>query len=114
LQTTPIKQLSHPSFMNSLVQYLYSALPKLGLTASGKEETIAVEHQPSVQDVLEVKTFLFEKAALPVELLDTIIDYAEYWPHTTVRTTTSTTVMSGASRENQFIVSTEQYLLKLY
>jgi len=94
--------------MNSIIQYLYTtAIPKLGLTPSSKEEAMAAEYRPSVQDVLDIKTFLFEKSALPVELLDTIIDYAEYWPHTTVKTTTSTSVMAGANRENRFIVSEE-------
>ena len=99
--------------MTSILQYLYSAIPTLGLVPSGKE-TMVAENSPSVQDVLDVKAFLFEKTALPVELLDTIIDYAEYWPHTTVKTTTSTSVMAGAMRENQFIVSWEGFMSKHY
>ena len=89
--------------MNSIFQYLYNAIPSLGLEPSSKENTMMADHRPSIQDVLDVKAFLFEKATLPVELLDTIIDYAEYWPHTTVKTTTSTT--AGANREDRFIVS---------
>ncbi|KAG9242632.1 hypothetical protein BJ878DRAFT_554887 [Calycina marina] len=62
------------------------------------------DYSPSVGGVLDVKDFLFEKFQLPVEILDTIIDHAQYWPHTTVKTTTSTTVNSGAGHENRFII----------
>lgn len=59
---------------------------------------------PSVGDVLEVKSYLFKKFDLPIELIDTIIDTAEYWPHTTTATRHSTSVRAQIDRENQFLV----------
>lgn len=35
---------------------------------------------PSPRDVLDVKSLLWQKR-LPIELVDSIIDFAEYWPH---------------------------------
>lgn len=40
----------------------------------------AFDH-PTVADVLVVKAILIQ-TSLPLELIDAIIDYAEYWPHT--------------------------------
>ncbi|CAD6502030.1 BgTH12-02273 [Blumeria graminis f. sp. triticale] len=42
----------------------------------------SVYHRPSVADALAVKEILLAK--LPMEMVDTIIDSAEYWPHTSV------------------------------
>jgi hypothetical protein len=61
-------------------------------------------YKPSVEDVLAVKDTLGRIAPLPQELLDAIIDSAEYWPHTSTSTTHSSMVRSGAD-ENQFLVS---------
>jgi hypothetical protein len=65
--------------------------------------------QTSVKDVLEVKQLLFEKFKLPQELIDVVIDFAEYWPHTTSITSNSPDnpnyVRSGGERENYFLVS---------
>ena len=41
---------------------------------------------PSPKNVLDVKRLLFDRFKLPLELADAIIDYAEYWPCTTVTT----------------------------
>lgn len=48
-------------------------------------ELIPHAYSPSVQDVLEVRDILLARA-LPVELVDPIIDAAEYWPHQSVDT----------------------------
>lgn len=61
-------------------------------------------YSPSVNDVMDVKGCLFEEFGLPIELIDTLIDYAEYWPHTTNVTSTSTIIRAQRDRENQFIV----------
>lgn len=38
---------------------------------------------PTVEDVLVVKDILTDVSPLPLEIIDAIIDHAEYWPHTT-------------------------------
>ncbi|ESZ96588.1 hypothetical protein SBOR_3090 [Sclerotinia borealis F-4128] len=43
-------------------------------------------YQPSLEDVLTVKNILYTlrpDSPLPLELIDTILDLSEYWPHTT-------------------------------
>jgi hypothetical protein len=65
-------------------------------------------YEPSVEDVFSVKTMLSGSFELPLELVDTIIDHAEYWPHTSViRTGEDFTIRAGAGHENQFLVRTQ-------
>jgi hypothetical protein len=65
-------------------------------------------YEPSVEDVFSVKTMLSGSFELPLELVDTIIDHAEYWPHTSViRTGEDFTIRAGAGHENQFLVCTQ-------
>jgi hypothetical protein len=61
--------------------------------------------KPTVDDVLRVKESLGRISSFPLELVDTVIDLAEYWPHTSTTTTTSMIVRPGREEENQFIVS---------
>ncbi|KLU92665.1 hypothetical protein MAPG_11609 [Magnaporthiopsis poae ATCC 64411] len=42
-------------------------------------------HQPSVLDVLVVKAMMTKALTLPLELVNRIIDFAEYWPHTSAQ-----------------------------
>jgi hypothetical protein len=61
---------------------------------------------PSIQDVLAVKQVLNKKGHLPLELVDTIIDFAEYWVRTTTcRTGGEITVNAGQEWENKLLVS---------
>jgi hypothetical protein len=63
-------------------------------------------YAPSVQDILAVKKILTKKGDLPLELVDTIIDFAEYWVRsTTVRTGGEISVQAGRERENKLLVS---------
>lgn len=64
-------------------------------------------YSPSVGDVMKVKGFMFQNFDLPIEIIDTIIDTAEYWPHTTTQTNDNTVIRAQRDRENQFIVSHE-------
>ncbi|PBP26667.1 hypothetical protein BUE80_DR002420 [Diplocarpon rosae] len=53
-------------------------------------------YTPSTQDVFSVKNDLMKKFALPIELVDTVVDFAEYWPRTmTCRTGGEFHVRSG-------------------
>ncbi|KAM7201943.1 hypothetical protein V8F20_004651 [Naviculisporaceae sp. PSN 640] len=49
------------------------------------QETPAVRepYEPTVLDVIVVKEMLHKALNLPPELVDSIVDLAEYWPHTT-------------------------------
>lgn len=71
------------------------------------DETTASPYQPSIGDVFVVKDILFKKCRLPLEIIDVVIDFAEYWPHTsTIRTGGELKVAAGRPLyENQFIVS---------
>lgn len=74
-------------------------------------------HEPSVEDVLSVKNVFFTNVKLPIEIIDVIIDYAEYWPHTTIARTggQSITVRGGYPiNENRFIVPRLPYLSTLF
>jgi hypothetical protein len=101
-------------------RYLYNTFfrPRPGHVAGGvdriqdeKRETHENQedfepYEPSVEDVFSVKSMLSGSFELPLELVDTIIDYAEYWPHTSViRTGEDFTIRAGAGHENQFLVS---------
>ncbi|RDW66706.1 hypothetical protein BP5796_09455 [Coleophoma crateriformis] len=60
---------------------------------------------PSVEDVLSVKMFFVEHTALPQELVDTIVDYAEYWPHTSTQIPSEVVVIgSNPEREDRFLL----------
>jgi hypothetical protein len=67
----------------------------------------AAPHQLSAKDIFEVKQLLFDNFDLPLELIDVVIDYAEYWPFTTSVFSPGTPlqVRSGAGHENIFLVS---------
>jgi hypothetical protein len=59
---------------------------------------------PSPKDVLEVKRLLLKTCKIPIEIVDVIIDYAEYWPRTTVTNGRKNFRVGGADSDT-FIVS---------
>jgi hypothetical protein len=72
----------------------------------GNMVEISDRYTPSIQDILEVKQILTEKGALPLEIVDTIVDFAEYWIKTTTcRTRGQVTVRAGGEFENTLLVS---------
>src|SRR5580700_11294969 len=95
-----------------------AAMSALGINnepvrASGYGPGASVD-PPSPNDVLEVKNIL-QVHALPLEIIDTIIDYAEYWPHTTMKTKDSSVTIVPLRRRdgtgnNHFVVSLMQFL----
>lgn len=87
------------TFFNSVYSRLLGPPPVIEYYSSER-------YKPTVKDVLEVKADLLRKFAIPTELIDTIIDFAEYWPYTTtIRNGPTTSVRAGGDTENRFIVS---------
>ncbi len=66
-------------------------------------------HEPSVADVLVVKAMLIKALSLPPEIVDNLVDLAEYWPHTSTGISfdspTAVAHNSTAATENAFIVN---------
>ncbi|PQE33660.1 ankyrin repeat protein [Rutstroemia sp. NJR-2017a WRK4] len=67
-------------------------------------------YQPSIEDVLAVKDVflsLLPDSPLPLELIDAIVDLAEYWPHTSTTLSQDrqeTYVRAGGDDENRFML----------
>ncbi len=40
-------------------------------------------YEPTFSDVIVVKAMLSKALTVPAEIVDQIVDFAEYWPHTT-------------------------------
>lgn len=62
-------------------------------------------HEPSAMDVVVTKMMLQQGLRLPPEVVLSVLDFAEYWPHSTAVMDRSLTVTSGGESENAFIVS---------
>lgn len=58
--------------------------PRQDSESQDRESSKDRSYSPSVADVLNVKQLIFRRSGLPLELIDSIIDYAEYWPQTTM------------------------------
>lgn len=63
----------------------------------------ADRYSPSPRDVAEVKQELLSRIHLPLELIDSIIDHAEYWPKTV--TQRGDVIITSGRNENRFLVS---------
>ncbi|KAH8589721.1 hypothetical protein B0O99DRAFT_636447 [Bisporella sp. PMI_857] len=90
--------------MFSAFRNLYNSFPKLRISMTSPTKDDPLGYSPSVEDVLAFKDLLLNQFDLPLELIDTIVDYAEYWPHTSTTTNTSSSVMAGRDGENRFIL----------
>lgn len=65
-------------------------------------------HEPTIADVLIVKTMLNKAMSLPPEIVDAVADYAEYWPHTTSEALFGDPplrVRGNSDEEDKFLVS---------
>lgn len=62
-------------------------------------------YKPSAMDVVVTKMMLAQGLHLPAEVVLSILDFAEYWPHTSATLDSSFITMSGGHRENKFVVS---------
>lgn len=72
---------------------------------TGSSDSNNTGYEPSALDVVVVKIMLTKGCKLPHEIVLSLLDHAEYWPHTTTTLDHPLTVSSGAGRENQFVVS---------
>ncbi|KUJ06346.1 uncharacterized protein LY89DRAFT_603447 [Mollisia scopiformis] len=59
---------------------------------------------PFLADVFEVKNDLCKGLKLPMELIDSIVDFAEYWPHTTTVRRGEKIVTTGRGHEEDFVL----------
>ena len=69
-------------------------------------------YEPTFSDVIVVKAMLNKALAVPAEIVDQIVDLAEYWPHTTAEGRPANsiypykTVRGGhGGTENEFLVN---------
>lgn len=89
---------------------MWELLNRLGIMSATDQNTNSSPYEPGITDVLVVKAMLSKALALPPEIVDSITDLAEYWPHTTAERTydTDTDVMARGSgtAENVFMVGT--------
>ncbi|KAL2133857.1 hypothetical protein VTI74DRAFT_1529 [Chaetomium olivicolor] len=60
--------------------------------------------EPSISDVLVVKAMLNKALKLPREVVDTIVDLAEYWPHTSTEGTSDVMVRGSSAEEDRFLL----------
>lgn len=91
---------------------VWSALRALSLTEVPRDSPVRrhsegdKSYQPSIVDVAVVKAMLYRAKKLPADLIDTILDMAEYWIHTSTHLDERISVMGGSeARENRFLVS---------
>ncbi|KAF3765175.1 hypothetical protein M406DRAFT_221822, partial [Cryphonectria parasitica EP155] len=64
-------------------------------------------YEPSPMDVIIVKSMLQQGLRLPPEVVLSIVEAAEYWPHTTALLDASVTVRSGRATENHFLLRSQ-------
>lgn len=60
--------------------------------------------EPSPMDVIVARAILSQGLKLPHEIALSILDFAEYWPHTSTVLDHPITVNSGRGREDQFVL----------
>lgn len=58
-------------------------------------EQLDQPHEPSAADAVVVRLMLLKGKQLPIELVDVILDQAEYWPHESASTSQSQIIPGG-------------------
>jgi hypothetical protein len=69
--------------MSGLTSFVFNTLSRALFGMDTVTEKATGPHEPSIDDVLDMKDFFLKNAKLPIEIIDLIVDFAEYWPHTT-------------------------------
>jgi len=72
------------------------------------EEPEIPHYDPSLKEVLVLKEQLQQKSNLPIELIEAIIDLAEYWPHTVTTLNGRRRVLAGdPAEESAFMLRSQ-------
>lgn len=58
-------------------------------------EQLNHSHEPSAADAVVVRLMLLKARQLPIELVDVILDQAEYWPHESASTSQPQIIRGG-------------------
>lgn len=61
-------------------------------------------YEPSAMDVVVAKIMLQQGLKLPPEVVLSVLDFAEYWPHSTATLNRSLNATAGRPSENLFVV----------
>ncbi|KAK3372324.1 hypothetical protein B0H63DRAFT_484365 [Podospora didyma] len=80
----------------------------------GHSQVAEMKYEPSLLDVIVVKTMMKKAMHLPPEMIDQIANQAEYWPHTSTEVSYGINPVSGVlavrgghgRQENQFLLRT--------
>ena len=62
-------------------------------------------YEPTTADVVRVRQIIFKGVNVPVELIDMILDFAEYWPHNTTVLDPGPILSGSGLSENTLLVS---------
>ncbi|KAI5837488.1 hypothetical protein DFP73DRAFT_568245 [Morchella snyderi] len=81
------------SMIASIVRFFHPVIKSRNKMASNISNNANINHQPTVQDVLSVKRCFMKM--LPIELVDQIITFSEYWPHYTTELAEGTIVRNN-------------------
>ncbi|EAQ89533.1 hypothetical protein CHGG_06152 [Chaetomium globosum CBS 148.51] len=106
-----------------LACYLYpiwksGRMSTTGSNAAATSSAGGGRYDPSIVDVIVAKAMLTKALTLPPEIIDKIVDLAEYWPHTTTELNGTTVIARGnnttlgSSRtgaEDMFLPPGEEY-----
>jgi hypothetical protein len=85
-----------------LAYYLYSIWASVRMSITGSDAAAnsgagGPQHEPSLVDVIVAKAMLTKALSLPPEIIDRIVDLAEYWPHTTTELDGTTVIARGGN-----------------
>ncbi|KAL7947600.1 hypothetical protein V8C42DRAFT_318221 [Trichoderma barbatum] len=90
---------------------IWSALRALSLNEVPRDSPVRrhVEgdkpYEPFLVDIAVVKAMLYHAKKLPPDLIDTILDMAEYWIHSTTQLHDRISILGGSeARENRFLL----------
>jgi hypothetical protein len=75
---------------------------------SAEDDAESSLYEPSITDVLIVKSILNKGLNLPMEIVDALIDFAEYWAHSSTEVSFAESrviARGGYPDENSFLVS---------
>jgi hypothetical protein len=102
---------------------IWSALRALNLNEVTRDTTAQQSssesgdrpYEPSLVDIALVKAMLIRAKKLPPDLVDAVLDMAEYWAHSTTRLDERIGILGGnEERENRFLARISSYMTGTY